>query len=206
MDVPRIWEETVDAHRDAVLDAIAHATARVVHRAGVGGLTMSAIAAEAGIGRATLYRYVKDAGAALALWQEHGVALHLRQLEDFAATADPDRRLAVVLERYALNRQHRHGPGHAELSHSEILLDSARAKVRELFSELLRVERDRGRLRTDMTSCELAAYAVAALEACSDMPSADAARQLARLVHDSLTKGHAPGEGSIAPGYGQLGE
>lgn len=190
--MPRIWEATVDAHRGAVQRAIAQATARVIHRDGISGLTMSAIATEAGIGRATLYRYVKDADAALALWQEHGVALHLRQLEDLAATTDPDRRLTAVLERYALNRQHQHGPAYTGLSHSEILLDSARGKVRELFSELLHAELERGSLRTDMPSDHLASYAVAALEAAAGMPSADAARELARLVRDSIGTGQPP--------------
>lgn len=187
--MPRIWEETVDAHRGAVQRAIAEATSRVAHREGVSGLSMSAIATEAGVSRATLYRYVKDIHAALALWQEHGVAFHLRQLEDFAATVDPDQRLAVVLERYALNRQHRHASGHVEISHPEILLDSARAKVREVFSDLLHVEQERGSVRRDMPSDQLAIYAVAALEAASDMPTPGAARQLARLVRESLTHG-----------------
>lgn len=185
--MPRLWEPTVDAHRDSVQKAIALATGRVVHREGITGLTMTAIATEAGIGRATLYRYVKDADAALALWQEYGVTFHLRQLEDLAASTGSSRRLEVVLERYALNRQHRHGPAHTGPVHSEGLLHSARTRVRKLLHELLLDEEKQGNLRSDVPSEQLANYAVAALEAATDMPTPDAARQLARLVRESLT-------------------
>jgi AcrR family transcriptional regulator len=184
--VPRIWEETVGAHRSAVQKAIAVATARVVQRDGIRGLTMSAIAVEAGIGRATLYRYVKDADAALTLWQEHGVEFHLRQLEDLATRTAPDRRLTVILEWYALNRQHRHGPAPEGVPHTELLVGPARGRVRQLLSKQLSSELQRGAIRTDMAPDLLAAYAVAALEAATEMPTPDAARRLAKLVHESL--------------------
>lgn len=184
--MPKIWEDTVDAHRDAVKEAIAKATAKLVHRDGVTGLTMSAIATEAGVGRATLYRYVKDAKAALELWQAYGIEFHIQQLNDIATTAPADRRLAAVLERYALNRQHRHGPAHSDLRHSDALLSPARKEVRRLVTELLIAESMRGNVRTDMPPDHLAAYAVAAMDAASDLPTPHAARHLAQLVHTSL--------------------
>ncbi len=58
--MPRIWSETIAAHRDAVRDATLDATAALVAEHGLTGVTMSQIAKESGIGRATLYKYFPD--------------------------------------------------------------------------------------------------------------------------------------------------
>jgi AcrR family transcriptional regulator len=53
--VPKLWTDTVDEHRRAVRDATLDATARLVAEHGLASVTMSKIATETGIGRATLY-------------------------------------------------------------------------------------------------------------------------------------------------------
>ncbi len=53
--MPRLWTDTIEEHRRAVQDAAVDATAALVGEHGLASVTMSRIAAETGIGRATLY-------------------------------------------------------------------------------------------------------------------------------------------------------
>ena len=53
--MPRIWAETIEAHRDAVREATLDAVGALVAEHGLTGVAMSQIAKESGIGRATLY-------------------------------------------------------------------------------------------------------------------------------------------------------
>src|SRR6266700_7593935 len=55
--VPKLWKETIEAHRREVGDAILDTTAALVAEHGLRSVTMSQIAEETGIGRATLYKY-----------------------------------------------------------------------------------------------------------------------------------------------------
>ncbi|HEX5902785.1 MAG TPA: helix-turn-helix domain-containing protein, partial [Actinomycetota bacterium] len=55
--MPRLWTETVDAHRREVRSAVLDAAADLVAERGLRSVTMSEIAHRSGIGRATLYKY-----------------------------------------------------------------------------------------------------------------------------------------------------
>ena len=55
--MPRLWNETIAAHRREVRDAILDTTWALVAEHGLASVTMSQIAQETGIGRATLYHY-----------------------------------------------------------------------------------------------------------------------------------------------------
>ena len=101
--VPKLWTETIEEHRNAVRDATLDATAELIAEHGLRGVTMSRIAQHTGIGRATLYKYFDDVDAILLAWHERQIHEHLHQLTQLRDTAqDPDTRLRVVLERYAL--------------------------------------------------------------------------------------------------------
>src|SRR4051794_32898559 len=80
LSVPKLWTETVEAHRGAVRDAIMAAAAELVAERGPASVTMSQVAAEAGIGRATLYKYFPDVTAILVAWHDRHVAGHLAEL------------------------------------------------------------------------------------------------------------------------------
>ena len=54
--MPKLWTETIDEHRRAVRDATLDATGALVAEHGLASVTMSRIAEETGIGRATLYK------------------------------------------------------------------------------------------------------------------------------------------------------
>jgi len=78
--VPRLWDETIEVHRRAVHEAILDTAAALVSERGLLSLTMSKVAEETGIGRATLYKYFPDVGSVLAAWHDRLVTAHLRHL------------------------------------------------------------------------------------------------------------------------------
>src|SRR5260370_5215319 len=55
--VPKLWTETIEAHRAAVRDATLDTAAALAADNGLASLTMAQIAGQAGIGRATLSQY-----------------------------------------------------------------------------------------------------------------------------------------------------
>ena len=108
--VPRLWDETIEAHRRAVRDATLDTTAALVAEHGLASVTMSQIAEQTGIGRATLYKYFPDVEAILVAWHERQVAEHLQHLavvRDQAGHAGE--RLEAVLEAYGLIVHEHHG-------------------------------------------------------------------------------------------------
>ena len=78
--MPKLWTETIDAHRRAVRDAALDATAALVAEHGLTSVTMSQIATETGVGRATLYKYFPDVEAILLAWHERQITRHLQHL------------------------------------------------------------------------------------------------------------------------------
>ena len=100
--MPKLWLSTIEAHRREVRRAILDTTAALVAERGIAEVTMSEIAQQTGIGRATLYKYFPDVESILDAWHEDHVARHLERL---AAVRDrhsrADERLEAVLAAYA---------------------------------------------------------------------------------------------------------
>src|SRR6266498_1825522 len=102
MAMPKLWTETIDAHRRAVRDATLNAAAALVAKHGLPSVTMSQIAEDTGIGRATLYKYFPDVEAILLAWHQRQISAHLEQLAEARDHAsDPGQRLQAVLDAYA---------------------------------------------------------------------------------------------------------
>lgn len=182
--VPRIWSETIAAHRDAVRDATLDATAALVAEHGLTGVTMSQIAKASGIGRATLYKYFPDIESILAAWHERHITAHLHRLAEVSDTAAPGGRLEAVLREYAaLSRQHRDGSDLAALLHRGEHVTRAHAHLHEFVTTLVREAAGRGEARDDIPAGELAAYCLHALTAASALTSEAA---LDRLVEVTL--------------------
>ena len=100
--VPRLWDETIEAHRRAVRDATLDTTAALVAQHGLASVTMSQIAEQTGIGRATLYKYFPDVETILVAWHQRQITEHLDQLADVRDHArNAGERLKAVLEAYA---------------------------------------------------------------------------------------------------------
>ena len=163
--MPRIWSETIAAHRDAVRDATLDATAALVDERGLTGLTMSEIARRSGIGRATLYKYFPDVESILAAWHERQISEHLRQLEAVSAAAAPAERLEAVLRAYVARSGQRRGHGDelAATLHRSEHVARAHAHLDEFITALISEAAARGEVRDDIPAAELAAYCLHAL-------------------------------------------
>jgi AcrR family transcriptional regulator len=185
--MPRIWSETIAAHRDAVRDAVLDATAALVAQHGLSGVTMSQVAKESGIGRATLYKYFPDIESILAAWHERHIGAHLHHLTEVVRAsggAAPGERLAAVLRAYAAHtRQHRDGSDLAAVLHQGEHVARAHAHLTEFLTGLVRAAAERGEVRGDVPPGELAGYCLHALTAASGLPSQAA---LDRLITVTL--------------------
>jgi AcrR family transcriptional regulator len=184
--MPRLWDDTIEAHRREVRDAVLDTTAELVAEQGLRSVTMSQIAEETGIGRATLYKYFPGVEEILLAWHERQIAGHLDYLAGVRDQASNDReRLDAVLEAYALISHESHGHDDAELAaflHRDRHVVRARRQVRELFRDLLSKAARTGYVRDDVAAGELANYCLHALAAASSLPSQAAIRRLVRIT------------------------
>ena len=189
--MPRLWNETIDAHRREVRDAILAATWALVTKHGLTSATMSQIAEKTGIGRATLYRYFPDVESILVAWHERHVADHLEQLGELRdQSGDALKRLEAVLEAYALiahNRGH-YGAELAALLHRPAHVVRAQRQLIDLIRDLLIEVAETGELRKDVTPEELARYCLHALTAASDLPSKAAVGRLVTVTLAGLRR------------------
>jgi len=182
--VPKLWNETVEEHRRSVRDAILDTTAALVAENGVRSVTMSQIAEETGIGRATLYKYFSDVEAILLAWHERQIADHLSQLTGIRDRADgPGPRLEAVLEAYALMSQR--SDHHAELAailHRHEHVARAQRHVRAMVRDLVTEAAAAGAVRGDVAAEELANYCLHALGAAAGLQSRAAIRRLVGIT------------------------
>jgi AcrR family transcriptional regulator len=184
--VPRLWNDTLEAHRREVREAILDTTAALVAEHGLRSVTMSQIAEETGIGRATLYKYFPDVEGILLAWHERQVTGHLDHLAEVRDQAgDPAARLAAVLEAYALILHASHGRQDRDLAaflHRDEQVAHAEQQLRRMIRDLLTEGGARGDLRDDVASDELAAYCLHALTAASRLPSKAAVQRLVSVT------------------------
>lgn len=186
--MPRLWSETIAAHRDAVREATLDTTAELVARHGLASVTMSQIAKETGIGRATLYKYFPDVESILAAWHERQIDRHLQELAKARDGAgEPGQRLAAVLETYALLAFERpHGTELAALMHQKEHVTHAEQHLRDLIRGLLTEAAENGEIRDDVPSDELTNYCLHALTAAGKLQSKAAVRRLVQLTLDGI--------------------
>jgi AcrR family transcriptional regulator len=190
--VPRLWEETIEAHRRAVRDATLDTTAALVAEHGLASVTMSQIAERTGIGRATLYKYFPDVEAILVAWHERQVAEHLQHLavvRDQAGHAGV--RLKAVLEAYALMvHDHEGGGDLAALLHRGAHMARAHQQLRDFVRDLLAEGAASGEVRDDVAPDELAGYCLHAVAAARRLPSKAAVQRLVTVILAGLQPAH----------------
>jgi AcrR family transcriptional regulator len=185
--VPKLWNESIEAHRRAVRDATLDTTATLVAEHGLRSVTMTQIAEETGIGRATLYKYFSDVDAILVAWHERQVTGHLEHLAEVRDQAgDAGERLEVVLETYALISHEHHGTELAALLHRGEHVARAQQKLSDFVRDLLTEGAGTGELRDDVPPDELASYCLHALTAASSLPSKAAVRRLVTVILSGL--------------------
>jgi AcrR family transcriptional regulator len=181
--MPKLWNESIEAHRREVTDAILDATAALVEKHGLPAVTMSQIAEETGIGRATLYKYFADVEAILFAWHERQVTGHLQQLmavRDRGGSAVS--RLEAVLEAFAMICHEHHRSELAALLHGGDHVVRAQHHLTDFIRQLVAEGAKAGDLRDDVAATELAAYCMHALAAASTLSSKAAVRRLVTVT------------------------
>jgi AcrR family transcriptional regulator len=181
--MPRLWNETIEAHRRDVRDAILDTTAALVDKHGLRAVTMSQIAEDTGIGRATLYKYFSDVEAILVAWHERVVTGHLAVLGELRDQAgDPRERLEAVLEAYAFIDYEHHGTELAALVHRGDHVTRAHQQLITFIRDLLTQATRTGDIRSDVPPDELASYCLHAITAANTLASKTAVRRLVQVT------------------------
>ncbi len=189
--MPKLWNQTIEAHRREVREAILDTTLALVAEHGLLSVTMSQIAEETGIGRATLYKYFPDVEAILRAWHDRQITGHLQHLAEVRDRAGgPAERLEAVLEAYALMAQGARGHRDTELAallHGDEQVASAEGQLRDMIRDLVAEGAATGELRRDVAAEELASYCLHALTAAATLPSKAAVRRLVRVTLAGLS-------------------
>ncbi len=188
--MPKLWNETIEAHRQAVQDATMETTAQLVAERGLRGVTMSEIAERTGIGRATLYKYFPDVESILAAWHQRQIRRHLTHLGEVGEGAEgAEERLEAVLAAFAQIQRERVGyrrqPDAPELAiwlHTDDQVAQAQREVHGLIAELISKAAASGGVRDDIAPDELADYCIHALEGAGHAPSDEAGSRLVMLT------------------------
>ena len=191
--VPKLWNETIEAHRTAVREAILDTTAALVFEHGLASVTMSQIAEQSGIGRATLYKYFPDVESILTAWHARQITAHLAQLAQARDQAvGPSRRLETVLTAYASLSRQRHGTDLAALMHRGEHIARAERHLHDLVRDLLTEGARAGEVRDDIAPDELASYCLHALTAASALADLAAVQRLVTVTLAGLRPTHEP--------------
>ena len=183
--MPKLWNETIEAHRREVHDAILETTWALVAEHGLLSVRMSQIAEKTGIGRATLYKYFPDVEAILLAWHERHVSGHLKHLTEVRDQAGgAGERLQAVLEAYALISHHseQHGTELAAFLHRGEHVARAQQQLRDMIRDLLSEAAETGDVRDDVAPEELASYCLHALAAAGGLPTEAAVRRLVTVT------------------------
>ncbi|HWC32319.1 MAG TPA: TetR/AcrR family transcriptional regulator [Actinomycetota bacterium] len=189
--MPKLWSETIEAHRREVRDAIVDTAAALVAHHGLRSVTMSQIADETGIGRATLYKYFPDVEAILHAWHERQIAGHLRYLAEVRDGAPEGRRLEAVLHAYADLSRGSHGHRDRDLAaflHRDDQMIRAERELVRMIRDVIADDAAAGVLRGDVPPDELATYCLHALAAARAVSSKAAVRRLVDVTIDALRR------------------
>ncbi|MEP6475915.1 MAG: TetR/AcrR family transcriptional regulator [Actinomycetota bacterium] len=184
--MPKLWTETIETHRREVRDAILDTAAVLVAEHGLLSVTMSRIAEDTGIGRATLYKYFPDVEAILVAWHERQINTHLEYLAEVRGrSGNAGERLERVLEAYAVISQGSREHHDAEVTaflHRDEHLAHVQHQVRDMIRGLLNAAVETGDVRDDVAPDELASYCLHALAGAGSLPSKASIRRLVAVT------------------------
>lgn len=150
--MPKIIGSTLAEHREQVRRRLFDALARLMDSTGFDTLTMSDIAAEAGVGRTSVYNHFADKESLLIGYIEHETASFLADLrEALDQVEDPEERLRVYIrQQIQLKSTYHLAPGpdlRSVVSRETVMrLREHVREVEELLREILRTGIRTGRL------------------------------------------------------------
>lgn len=184
--MPKLWNETIETHRDAVRGAVLDAAARMAGH-GAAGVTMSAIAQEAGIGRATLYKYFPDIESIMLAWHERQIQAHLNELLRIKGqTVGARQQLEAVLHAYAFLSRSGHNEADSARLHQGAHAGRAHQHLTTFLAEIIAEGAGAGVFRADVRPDELAAFCLHALGAAAGSSSHEAVLRLVKVTMDAL--------------------
>jgi AcrR family transcriptional regulator len=187
--MPKLWNETIDAHRRAVRDATFDATVELVANHGLASVTMSQIAQETGIGRATLYKYFPDVEAVLRGWHERQVGRHLELFSSVAQeNGSPLARLEKMLEAYAQMVHQHHGNRLAAMLHATSHVAHAKNHLSSFLASIIAEGVVACEIRDDVAPSELAEFCLNAVSGPTASPSKAAVAQLVQLTMSAVRR------------------
>ena len=185
--MPKLWSDTIDAHRRDVRQALLDTTAALVAEHGLRAVTMSQIAAETGIGRATLYKYFPDVESILMSWHQRQITAHLELLIRLRDEArDASHALHDVLEAYALLSREGHESDLSEVLHRGEHVTHAHRHLESFITELVSRAVGEGTVRADVPPNELAGFCIHAMSASAGLASKAAVRRLVTVILSGL--------------------
>lgn len=193
--VPKLWKDSIEAHHRDVREAILETTASLAAEHGLRAVTMSWIAKETGIGRATLYKYFSDVETILFSWHEDRVTEHLAYLAEVRRVHDDiGQRLEAVLDAFALITYERpHNTELIELLHRHEHIAHAHKHLTQFARELLTEAAHAGAIRGDVSPDELTGYCLHSLGAAAHLQSKAAVHRLVLVIMAGLRP--VPGNG-----------
>jgi AcrR family transcriptional regulator len=185
-NVPKLWDETIEAHRETVRQATLDVTAGLIAEHGLRSVTMSRIADVSGIGRATLYKYFPDLESILLAWHDRAIHEHLRLLESAReGAASPAGQLPAVLSAYAriVHGSHgRHDAALVAMLHRDQGVAQATRRVRKLMADVLSDAVAAGLVRDDVPTDELAVYCMHAIAGARELNSSASVKRLVEIT------------------------
>ena len=191
--MPKLWDGTIEAHRREVRAAVVAATAALVAKHGLRGVTMSRIAQDAGIGRATLYKYFSDVESIVTAWHNEKVTQHLNHLKGLRSSRAPaDRRLASALENLATMSyqaaKHDEASDLAATLHQGDHVSQAERDLHALFVGMVEDAVTGGFVRDDVPATELATFCVNAAMGARHLSSQAAVDRLTQLTMAGISR------------------
>jgi AcrR family transcriptional regulator len=173
-----------------VHDAVLDATAALVAEQGLLSVTMSGIAEQAGIGRATLYKYFPDVEAVLLARHERQISAHLAELLAVEGQAsEPGKRLADVLAAFALLSHQAHDDGDTEIAallHRGPHVARADEQLHHLILSLVTEAVASGDVRGDLSADEIVTFCLHALSGANRLPTKAAVQRLVAVTLDGI--------------------
>jgi AcrR family transcriptional regulator len=187
--MPKTWDDTLEGHREAVRRSVMEAALALASEVGFQKVSMSQVAARAGITRTTLYKYFQDVDSILDEWHRRILDAHLAEL---SRIADGEgawmSRLTSVLEHYALSAFHHHGTRFAEALHQRGHAREAEVRLSALIERIVADGAKAEAFRKDVPANELALLLQTSLSAAHKWPSHEAVQRLTSLMIEIVRK------------------
>ena len=148
--MPKIMGSSLAEHRERTRNALFESLSLLMSQRSFDKITLSDVAAHAGVGRTAVYNHFADKEDLLLAFMEYETARYSEQLSRaLAGIEDPIDRLRVYVRQQALLKRHYHFPTSGPLSHSVSRDTAGRLRAHaglmmQMLSQILTDAMDKG--------------------------------------------------------------